>query len=171
MTETRPCNTMTCPPPIHGGWSTWEDTPTCSATCGSATKQQKRACNNPPPANGGNPCQPVGASTRTVNCKVPKCPPVEVGWSSWGDWSTCWSETGTACSNGTSNRTRSCSDPSPADGGKECEGEDIEFQNCELPCQTAEHQEKGLCQELSLFQLLTYPLLVFLGYPVLRFHP
>ena len=39
-------------------------------------------------------------------------------WSEWGGWSEC-SKT---CGGGVQYRERNCSNPAPANGGKECEG-------------------------------------------------
>ena len=35
-----------------------------------------------------------------------------------------------ACGGGTQTQTRTCSDPAPANGGQECEGEDVKTREC-----------------------------------------
>lgn len=48
---------------------------------------------------------------------------VDGGWSSYGQWST-WSLCDATCDGGTQfrNRTRTCTNPAPAYGGKQCVG-------------------------------------------------
>ncbi|KAI8508970.1 hypothetical protein Bbelb_128180 [Branchiostoma belcheri] len=60
-------------------------------------------------------------------------PPVDGGWSEWDDWSPC----SVSCGNGTRTRTRTCDNPSPAYGGRDCEGAASETLACpDLPaCQ------------------------------------
>jgi Thrombospondin type 1 domain len=57
---------------LDGHWSGWSDSTACTATCGNATKQQVRQCNNPPQSFGGQPCQ--GEATQTVACTFINCP-------------------------------------------------------------------------------------------------
>lgn len=48
---------------------------------------------------------------------------------SFSDWSS-WSQCSVTCHNGTQQRNRSCSNPPPANGGKQCEGSTQETQIC-----------------------------------------
>ena len=48
---------------------------------------------------------------------------VHGGWTGWSSWSTCSLD----C---TQNKRRSCSEPRPARGGKDCKGTDVLTQNC-----------------------------------------
>ncbi|XP_019645297.1 PREDICTED: receptor-type tyrosine-protein phosphatase U-like [Branchiostoma belcheri] len=52
--------------------------------------------------------------------------PVDGGWSEWGDWSSC----SVSCGEGNMTRTRTCDNPSPAYGGRDCEGTASETQTC-----------------------------------------
>merc|ERR1739848_610977 len=55
------------------------------------------------------------------------CNPVkDGGWTEYGDWSACSAE----CGGGTQTRTRTCTNPAPAHGGADCEGENEEIQEC-----------------------------------------
>lgn len=77
-------------------------------------------------ANGGKPC--VGESRKTQTCNDIKCP-VDGKWSKWSDWEEC-SKT---CGGGTRSRSRNCE--GPFFGGKDCNGEPTETENCgETPC-------------------------------------
>ena len=48
------------------------------------------------------------------------------GWTDFDGWSECSEDCGT----GTQNRTRSCTNPTPEHGGRECEGDSSENQDC-----------------------------------------
>ena len=51
----------------------------------------------------------------------------------WGDW-TAYTECSATCGyTATKTRTRECDNPEPRDGGRECEGDDTETTNCDLP--------------------------------------
>ena len=56
---------------------------------------------------------------------------VDGGWSDLGEWSVCSAE----CGGGSQIRSKTCTNPSPTNGGKECEGEDEELRTCNPdPC-------------------------------------
>lgn len=56
---------------------------------------------------------------------------VDGGLSEWSEYDTCSSE----CGGGIQTSTRSCSNPSPAHGGENCEGETEQTRKCnEQPC-------------------------------------
>lgn len=127
---------------VHGGWSSWSSWSECSATCGIAVKSRRRACTSPEPKFGGRVC--VGLDVDDVYCaNLPPCPdptlaPVDGGWSSWGPWSPCSSNGGAGCGAGAGwrERRRSCTNPTPAHGGGDCEGSKTEQQVCDLrPCE------------------------------------
>ncbi|KAL3870939.1 hypothetical protein ACJMK2_038967 [Sinanodonta woodiana] len=54
---------------------------------------------------------------------------VDGNWSIWAPWSDC----SVTCSNGTQVRLRSCTNPSPDNGGDECEGNESEVVICVKP--------------------------------------
>jgi len=142
--STQPCNEAECSP-VHGDWTAWS---TCSLTCGGGKKT--RTCTNPAPSNGGDQC--VGAEEEACNqnaCPQGECKGTLAMYDDWckstcawdvsycdpgfcndacrgtttavdGDWST-WSECSATCGGGT--QSRSCNNPVPSNGGKDCVGE------------------------------------------------
>jgi len=54
--------------------------------------------------------------------------PGDGGWSEWGEWTQCdkW------CGTGEQVRERTCTNPPPENGGKDCEGPHEESQSCKL---------------------------------------
>ena len=56
---------------------------------------------------------------------------VDGGWSKYGNWSEC----SAVCAGGNQTRTRTCTNPQPAHGGADCEGDANEDQACNTnPC-------------------------------------
>ena len=51
---------------------------------------------------------------------------VDGGWSEFGDWSECSSK----CGGGTQTRTRTCTKPTPENGGADCVGDSTETRDC-----------------------------------------
>ena len=51
---------------------------------------------------------------------------VDGGWGQWSGFGECT----VLCGGGIRTRTRECDDPSNANGGLECVGESINFENC-----------------------------------------
>ncbi|XP_031561120.1 A disintegrin and metalloproteinase with thrombospondin motifs adt-1-like isoform X2 [Actinia tenebrosa] len=120
--ETQACAEALCP--VDGKWSDWKAWSACSATCGGGSQSRTRTCTNPAPANGGSDC--VGVKLETQACGAQLCP-VDGKWSDWKAWSSC----SVTCGGGSQSRTRTCTNPTPANGGKECEGEDTQTQACQ----------------------------------------
>ena len=52
--------------------------------------------------------------------------PVDGGWSDYTEWTECSAK----CDGGTQTRSRTCTNPAPADGGADCQGEASEEQDC-----------------------------------------
>ena len=56
---------------------------------------------------------------------------VDGGWGDFGEWSDCTKE----CGSGTHLRERTCENPAPQNGGRNCEGKALEIEECNtLPC-------------------------------------
>ncbi|XP_031566332.1 uncharacterized protein LOC116301420 [Actinia tenebrosa] len=122
--ETQACM-VPCPPPLPG-WSDWASWSSCSATCGGGSQSRTRTCTNPPPANDGRSCE--GTSSETKSCATNTCPPPKIdgGWSDWTSWSSC----PVTCGGGSQSRTRTCTNPPPANGGADCQGNSRQTRYC-----------------------------------------
>ncbi|XP_078312840.1 A disintegrin and metalloproteinase with thrombospondin motifs adt-1-like [Crassostrea virginica] len=137
-TRTRTC---TNPAPAHGGkecpgeaketracigcpagssltpWSAWGQ---CSVTCGpGGERTRSRGCSKTPAGS----CN--FQQTQSEQCVGPPCP-IDGAWSDWSSWSPCSNR----CGEGQETRTRTCTNPAPAHGGKECPGEAKETRAC-----------------------------------------
>ncbi|XP_070201278.1 uncharacterized protein [Littorina saxatilis] len=113
--------------PQDGRWSDWSSWTACQVTCGSGTRTRMRTCSNPAPANGGVMCG--GRSRESSSCfPGPCCGPVDGSWTQWEAWSRC----SVSCGDGTSQRIRTCRNPPPNACGKQCPGQDLQTQNCNL---------------------------------------
>lgn len=111
--EERTCRRITCP--VHGNWGEWSVFTDCSVSCGTGIHTRWRECSNPFPAHGGNNC--LGMSTERRTCTELPCP-VHGGWSQWSEYGPC----SVNCNTGIKVRTRTCSDPTPMHGGRDCVG-------------------------------------------------
>lgn len=116
------CHTSHCP--RNGHWGSWGSYSECSKTCGGGHKTRHRSCNHPTPAYGGNSCH--GSSSYSSTCNSNPCP-VDGGFSSWSSWSSC----SRTCLVGVKHRTRTCTSPAPAHGGKSCSGTLTESKSCD----------------------------------------
>ena len=124
--ESKKCNLSPCP--INGGWTVFTGWSGCSAKCGGGNQTRTRFCTQPTPANGGNECE--GEAEESKKCNLSPCP-INGGWTVFTGWSGCSAK----CGGGQQTRTRSCTNPNPANGGTECEGEAEESKKCNLnPC-------------------------------------
>ncbi|XP_036128071.1 hemicentin-1 [Molossus molossus] len=113
---------------VHGGFSQWSAWRGCSVTCGRGIQKRSRLCNNPLPANGGQPCQ--GSDSEMRSCQHKPCP-VDGSWSDWGPWEECTR----SCGRGNRTRTRTCNSPPARHGGRPCAGAAVEVIMCNVrPC-------------------------------------
>ncbi|KAJ8305174.1 hypothetical protein KUTeg_017275 [Tegillarca granosa] len=103
---------VTC---IRGDWGEWSR---CSTSCGNGERIRRIEC---PP---GVLC---GSDKQAERCNLRPCP-VDGKWTPWTEWTPC----SVTCENGIRLRNRSCSNPSPAFGGKDCNGVGAENKSCEL---------------------------------------
>lgn len=128
--EIRDCKPNKCP--IHGGYSKWSAYSICSKTCGGGIQYRNRCCTNPFPSNGGNDCAMLGSPVEARVCNPKPCP-IHGGYSKWSKFGKCSKK----CGGGTQVRTRTCTNPEPKFGGKNCSmlGPMKEEQACnEQPC-------------------------------------
>ncbi|XP_013414532.1 SCO-spondin [Lingula anatina] len=122
--EINKCNTQDCP--INGQWGEWCCIwSECSTTCGGGQRTRTRQCSNPAPANGGADC--VGSSIEEEMCNSQPCP-IDGGWSSWSEWGGC---NALGCFQ---TRTRTCTEPPPQHGGKDCLGFATDYKSCKSYC-------------------------------------
>jgi len=138
-----------CPTIVDGWWSDYGDWTDCMVECGGGFRFRSRFCTNPAPANGGLECEGPGLDVQ-YGCNDDPCPPVDGGWSNWSDWGDyeCRDRAAVECGGGSQTRSRSCTNPAPANGGAECEGFHFDSQDCNDdwdPC-TQEEYERRLCE-------------------------
>lgn len=93
-----------------------------------------------------------GTNPRGGLCEIPTCPvAVDGGWSEFGEWSACSAE----CGGGTHMRSKTCTNPSSENGGKECEGDSEETDICNSqPCSDHEYSGAGYSKISILFVTL-----------------
>ncbi|KAL3852080.1 hypothetical protein ACJMK2_015767 [Sinanodonta woodiana] len=133
--QTSACNTNLCPIDGNwGAWSSWTSNATCSLTCGTGVKTEtrNRTCSNPVPQNGGRQCNGTSTENQTSACNTNLCP-IDGGWSAWTSWisaGTC-NATCSGC-NEIQTRNRTCTNPIPQNGGRQCNGTSNESQA--IPC-------------------------------------
>ncbi|XP_028517673.1 coadhesin isoform X2 [Exaiptasia diaphana] len=110
------CNIQMCRVPVDGqysGWSAWSQ---CTKSCGGGTRERTRTCTNPSPKNGGKNCSKFGPSKDKGSCNTHACRRVHGGYSWWTRWSRC----STTCGRGYQYRSRTCTNPRPQYGGRDC---------------------------------------------------
>ncbi|VDI14662.1 Hypothetical predicted protein, partial [Mytilus galloprovincialis] len=113
---------------VNGGWSQYGDWTRCTKTCGKGTQTRSRTCTNPAPSAGGSACK--GSSVQSKNCNENLCP-VNGGWSEYCAWTSCTK----SCGTGIKTRSRTCTNPSPSEGGSACKGSATQKDVCnEKPC-------------------------------------
>jgi hypothetical protein len=112
-TFSSPISIVSTPTPINGGWSDWSYKNTQCGYSGTQT----RTCTNPSPSDGGANCSGSSSLSYTNQaCPVSDSTPTPIngGWSDWSYKNTQCGYSGT--------QTRTCTNPSPSDGGANCSG-------------------------------------------------
>ncbi|VDK47676.1 unnamed protein product [Anisakis simplex] len=124
--EFTPCSDhSSCSKSENGAWGEWSSWSDCSATCGFAFQSRHRFCDNPRPLAKGKPC--FGLAYMTSLCKTDFCKgSVDGQWSLWSEWTSCVANCGT----GSKTRKRTCTSPSPTNGGYPCFGRSSEASEC-----------------------------------------
>ena len=112
--EIRVCNLNPCP--VHGGYSVWGNFSVCSKSCENGTKYRNRTCDNPRPLHGGRNCSILGPSSEVVPCNEFPCP-IHGGYSQWSNFTECT----LTCGGGRKTRVRTCTEPTPQHGGRDCQ--------------------------------------------------
>ncbi|KAG9347866.1 hypothetical protein JZ751_003882, partial [Albula glossodonta] len=108
---------------ILSPWTEWSQ---CSVTCGLGSLFRQRDVLRE--AQPGGECG--GALFDSRACFMQACP-VDGQWSEWAEWSQC----DAPCSGGVRMRNRTCSNPPPKNGGRECKGMTLQTQGCNpQPC-------------------------------------
>ncbi|XP_071836091.1 uncharacterized protein [Apostichopus japonicus] len=126
--EVKDCNMDPCP--IDGGVSAWSAWTECTVSCGGGKQYRNRSCTDPPPAYGGFNCSDPLEQVR--NCSENVTCPIHGNYTEWTAWSNCSIQCG---GNGTTYRTRNCSNPTPRYNGDDCVGDDIQYDICGThPC-------------------------------------
>ncbi|KAG7219079.1 hypothetical protein INR49_019341 [Caranx melampygus] len=118
------------PCPVDGLWSDWSVWSQCSSSCHSqtraSTKTRQRFCSSPAPSTTppGKPC--VGEAQQTERCShLPFCP-VDGGWGPWSAFEPC----SVTCGVGQRVSVRTCNNPTPQHGGKQCPGDRRQTKIC-----------------------------------------
>ncbi|RWS15798.1 semaphorin-5A-like protein [Dinothrombium tinctorium] len=97
-------------------WSDWEECDHMSGNLGDKCFCRWQQCI-------GIDCPLIDRKIEVTNCSR------HGGWTEWSDWSPC----SASCGPATQTRTRSCSNPSPAFGGRNCIGLMKEKRSCHNP--------------------------------------
>ncbi|XP_045165423.2 coadhesin-like [Mercenaria mercenaria] len=118
--EKESCDFVDCK---DGTWNSWGEWGECSATCGTSVHFRFRNCTLSTANNGTCDGREYVSGLCSSFC------PVDGNWASWEKWSDCSS----TCEQGTRTRLRKCVNPTPAHGGKDCEGISSQTENCTNP--------------------------------------
>jgi len=111
---------------VHGNWGSWGHWAGCSVTCELGTWNRYRACDNPAPAHGGNPC--AGSGSQTQQCDAGIMCPIDGMWGTWGQWGEC---SVTCEAIGVKDRTRVCDRPPAQYNGAYCVGSSHDQTSCD----------------------------------------
>uniref|UniRef100_A0A8C9VHG3 Subcommissural organ spondin n=1 Tax=Scleropages formosus TaxID=113540 RepID=A0A8C9VHG3_SCLFO len=117
---------------VLSSWTQWSQ---CSVTCslGSLFRQREVVREARP----GGECG--GALFDSRACFAQACR-VDGQWSEWTEWSQC----DAPCDGGVRMRNRTCSNPPPKNGGRDCEGMTLQTHSCNVqPCRPGEETQRG----------------------------
>ena len=117
---------------VDGEWSQWVISGSCKT---NGKRERTRTCTDPAPLNGGKQCP--GSNKDEVSC--PGCSKnlflekvsqltftsVDGQWSQW-----VWVSSESCKTNGKIERTRTCTNPAPLNGGKQCPGSNKDEVSC-----------------------------------------
>uniref|UniRef100_A0A665VKH1 SCO-spondin n=1 Tax=Echeneis naucrates TaxID=173247 RepID=A0A665VKH1_ECHNA len=103
---------------IMSPWTAWS---ACSVSCGLGSLFRQRDILRE--ALPGGACG--GAQFDSRAC-FPRACPVDGHWSEWTEWSDCDAH----CGGGVRQRNRTCSAPPPKNGGRDCEGMNLQSHSC-----------------------------------------
>ncbi|XP_061129017.1 semaphorin-5B-like isoform X2 [Syngnathus typhle] len=101
--------------PKDAYWSSWETWSTCSQQCSRGFRSRRRGCSTAEGKIGPSAC--IGSPVDYQDCNMQPCQ-VSGAWSCWSTWTQCT----VSCGGGHFQRTRSCDNPPPANGGGICIG-------------------------------------------------
>ena len=136
-------------------WDTWSAWSRCTTTCGDGIRTRTRTkaikevggglCNGQPSET--EICNPKSCQSKLCFIKIFQIGGfveyvikdlrknwsklfflflVNGGWSRWGSYSPCTK----SCGTGSQTKTRTCTNPSPADGGHGCPGSPTDSRSC-----------------------------------------
>lgn len=147
---------------LCGIWANWGRWSSCSRSCGGGSMTRRRTCSSGSCSGistqsascNSSPCgvsQPVcydynnycadwarkGECQRNPAYMKPNCKkscglcPKNGNWATWGRWSSC----SKSCGGGSMTRSRTCSNPAPKNGGRNCAGFKTQSTACnKSPC-------------------------------------
>ncbi|XP_028326711.1 semaphorin-5B-like isoform X2 [Gouania willdenowi] len=129
--------------PQGARWGSWETWSGCSQPCSKGFRTRRRSCQTTEGRT--NPSACVGSPVEYQDCNTQPCT-VTATWACWSPWTQCSS----SCGGGHYQRTRTCSNPSPTNGGNICLGLHTEEALCNTHgCEAyvGEWTEWGDCDE------------------------
>ncbi|XP_078371948.1 uncharacterized protein LOC144655560 isoform X2 [Oculina patagonica] len=114
-----------CSNSATGSWSSWSNFGPCYQENNKCLHDRQRYCSNE------NRKKCPGANKYGVQKQTKPCPhncslPIAGHWGHWSPWTAC----SVTCGYGTHTRTRTCNDPAPKNGGKDCRGDSEDVGKC-----------------------------------------
>ncbi|XP_041355628.1 SCO-spondin-like isoform X3 [Gigantopelta aegis] len=104
---------------VNGQWSSWiRQVGPCQSNC-KRTVSLTRTCTNPAPSGSGQQCSGSNSNSITEDCTGGSCRIVDGQWAAWSRIRV--GSCGSNCRRSV-DLTRTCTNPAPSGGGKECSG-------------------------------------------------